>query len=224
VIPLVTFCLGTWQVQRRKQKLALIDELETKTRATPVPFPVELAEIPSLEYRRVKVRGRFDHSQELYVMPRAPVDAPMNPSFGSASQSGANVITAFTLSDYDVRILVNRGWVPRNKLKPESRPEGQIEDEVELVGVVRKSESRQPFTPNNDMAHNRWYYKDLDAMATLLNTAPVLIDADRNSTVSGGPIGGQTRVTLRNEHLSYIFTWYSLSALTSFMWFKMYWK
>lgn len=27
------------------------------------------------------------------------------------------------------------------------------------------------------------------------------------STVEGGPIGGQTRVTLRNEHLSYIITW-----------------
>lgn len=27
------------------------------------------------------------------------------------------------------------------------------------------------------------------------------------STVPGGPIGGQTRVTLRNEHLQYIITW-----------------
>ena len=27
------------------------------------------------------------------------------------------------------------------------------------------------------------------------------------TTVPGGPIGGQTRVTLRNEHLQYIFTW-----------------
>jgi len=29
------------------------------------------------------------------------------------------------------------------------------------------------------------------------------------STVPGGPIGGQTRVYLRNEHLQYIITWYS---------------
>lgn len=27
------------------------------------------------------------------------------------------------------------------------------------------------------------------------------------STVPGGPIGGQTRVTLRNEHMQYIITW-----------------
>ena len=27
------------------------------------------------------------------------------------------------------------------------------------------------------------------------------------TTVTGGPVGGQTRVTLRNDHLQYIFTW-----------------
>lgn len=27
------------------------------------------------------------------------------------------------------------------------------------------------------------------------------------STIPGGPIGGQTRVTLRNEHMQYIITW-----------------
>ena len=28
-----------------------------------------------------------------------------------------------------------------------------------------------------------------------------------DSTVAGGPIGGQTKVSLRNEHLTYILTW-----------------
>lgn len=28
------------------------------------------------------------------------------------------------------------------------------------------------------------------------------------STIPGGPIGGQTRVTLRNEHMQYIITWW----------------
>jgi len=31
--------------------------------------------------------------------------------------------------------------------------------------------------------------------------------AETDSTVAGGPIGGQTNVTVRNEHLSYIVTW-----------------
>ncbi|VDP86613.1 unnamed protein product [Echinostoma caproni] len=28
-----------------------------------------------------------------------------------------------------------------------------------------------------------------------------------DSSTAGGPIGGQTRIKLRNEHASYIFTW-----------------
>lgn len=35
------------------------------------------------------------------------------------------------------------------------------------------------------------------------------------STISGGPVGGQTRVTLRNDHLQYIFTWYVSEQLHS---------
>ncbi|PIO37835.1 hypothetical protein AB205_0103900 [Aquarana catesbeiana] len=42
------------------------------------------------------------------------------------------------------------------------------------------------------------------------------------NTVPGGPIGGQTRVTLRNEHMQYIVTWYGLCAATTFMWFKKF--
>ena len=42
IMPVTAFCLGTWQVQRRKWKLALIEELQTKTIAPPVPLPDEL--------------------------------------------------------------------------------------------------------------------------------------------------------------------------------------
>lgn len=44
-------------------------------------------------------------------------------------------------------------------------------------------------------------------MAEAVGAAPVFLDANANSSVPDGPVGGQTNVTLRNEHLSYIFTW-----------------
>lgn len=65
-------------------------------------------------------------------------------------------------------------------------------------------------------------------MAKYADTEPILVDADASgnkllsrtpcspfllppppvaTTVRGGPIGGQTRVTLRNDHLQYVFTW-----------------
>ncbi len=55
----------------------------------------------------------------------------------------------------------------------------------------------------SDMSSNR----DVDAIAAKLGTAPVYLDADADSSVPNGPVGGQTRVTLRNDHLSYLITW-----------------
>lgn len=58
-------------------------------------------------------------------------------------------------------------------------------------------------------------------MCALTEADPYFLDAVYESTVPGGPIGGQTIVTLRNEHLQYIITWLSLSVLTSLFWYKL---
>lgn len=50
---------------------------------------------------------------------------------------------------YSEVILINRGWVSRKQVKPETRSSGQIETEVELTGVVRMGESRPQFSPDH---------------------------------------------------------------------------
>lgn len=53
-------------------------------------------------------------------------------------------------------------------------------------------------------------FRDLDAMSKIVGSEPILIDAVIENSVPGGPIGGQTNVSLRNEHVSYIITWYEI--------------
>ncbi|XP_075869936.1 surfeit locus protein 1 [Nelusetta ayraudi] len=228
LIPATTFGLGTWQVKRRQWKMDLINELSRLTTAEPIPLPLDPHELNDLEYRRVRVRGRFDHSQELYILPRSLVDPQREAreagSLSSSGETGANVITPFHCTDLGITILVNRGFVPRQKIKPETRLKGQVEGEVEVVGVVRLTEIRKQFVPNNDVERNRWHYRDLEAMSYVTGAEPVLIDAVFECTIPGGPIGGQTRVTLRNEHMQYIVTWYGLCAATSYMWFAKFVK
>lgn len=45
-------------------------------------------------------------------------------------------------------------------------------------------------------------------MAEAANSSYVFLDATVESTVPGGPTGGQTQVNLKNDHLEYILTWY----------------
>ncbi|XP_048876715.1 surfeit locus protein 1 [Brienomyrus brachyistius] len=228
LIPVTTFGLGTWQVRRREWKLQLIEDLRRLTTAEPIDLPTDQIELSKLEYRRVKVRGCFDHSKELYIMPRSPVDPEREAReagrLTSSGESGANVITPFHCTDLGITILVNRGYVPKKKVKPETRMKGQVEGEVDLVGVVRLTEQRKPFVPNNDIEGNRWHFRDLEAMTKVTGAEPIFIDAELASTIPGGPIGGQTRITLRNEHMQYIVTWYGLCLATSYMWYTKFIK
>ncbi|XP_040053011.2 surfeit locus protein 1 [Gasterosteus aculeatus] len=228
LIPVTTFGLGTWQVKRRQWKMQLINDLRRLVTAEPIPLPLDPNELKDLEYRRVKVRGEFDHTRELYVLPRSPVDPEKEAreagTLSSSGETGANVITPFRCTDLGITILVNRGYVPKQKVRPETRMKGQVEGEVEVVGVVRLTENRKPFVPNNDVERNRWHYRDLEAMGAAAGAEPIFIDADFGSTTPGGPIGGQTRVTLRNEHMQYMVTWYGLCAATSYMWYAKFIK
>jgi len=50
--------------------------------------------------------------------------------------------------------------VPKNKKNPESRLAGQINETVELTGVVRKEQIREQFTPKNiDSSFEVWNYR-----------------------------------------------------------------
>ncbi|KAH9496592.1 Surfeit locus protein 1 [Bulinus truncatus] len=224
IIPLTAFGLGTWQIHRREWKLNLIKELEDKMMAPPVPLPENLNDLKDMEYRKVKVRGTFDHSRELFIGPRSNLHAPN--SLGGenkAASMGVNVVTPFKLADRDETILVNRGHVKFQNRPPQMRAAGQIEGEVELVGVVRLNDKDiHGFFKSDPLKDGFWISREVDEMADIAGTSQVFIDADINSTVPGGPEGGQTSITLRNEHLYYIITWYSLAAFTLYLWWRNY--
>lgn len=222
IVPLAAFGLGTWQIQRREWKLNLIKELEEKMQAPPIPLPQNIEEIQNLEYRKVKVRGTFDHSREVFIGPRSNLHAPA--TMGGQNKSttiGVHVVTPFKLADRDETILVNRGHVPFSNRPQELRPEGQVEGEVEITGIIRLNDKKS-ILDGDPLKDGFWLTRNIDEMADIVGTSKIFIDADFSSTVPGGPTGGQTQVTLRNEHSTYIITWYSLAALTLFMWFKMY--
>lgn len=44
-------------------------------------------------------------------------------------------------------------------------------------------------------------------MAELAGASQFFIDAVEESSVPGGPIGGQTNVSIKNDHLQYMITW-----------------
>lgn len=196
--------------------------MESKLHLPPQPLPDNLDDLEAMEYQTVSVTGHFLHDKEMYLGPRGLIKPDSADTGGGLmsqkNTSGYLVITPLKLEGREETVLINRGWVPRQNMNPETRLQGQVKGSVNVLAVVRLPEPRPQFTPSH--TSEIFLYRDVPRMCAVTGADPIFLDAKNESTVKGGPIAGQTRVTLRNEHMSYIVTWYSLSAFTAFLWWK----
>lgn len=201
----VLMALGVWQVERRAWKLALIERVEQRIHAPAQPVP-SLKSWPAItaandEYKHVSVSGRFLHDRETLVQ--------------AVTEEGPGywVLTPLERSD-GTAILINRGFVPSERRDASTRRDGNPQGAVEITGLLRMTEPKGGFLRNNVPEHNRWYSRDVVAIAAardLHGVAPFFIDADAGSQSGSGPIGGLTVVRFPNNHLMYALTWFALA-------------
>ena len=197
--------LGIWQLERLAWKRALIAQVEQRLSAPPVaaPGPARWASIgPSDAYSRVRVSGRYRAGQDILV--QAVTDLG----------GGYWLLTPIeTASGWSV--LVNRGFVPTDARKALSRTPAEP---VTVTGLLRVTEPGGGFLRHNDPATDRWYSRDVAAIADrhgIATAAPYFIDADRSG--AGWPRGGMTVVRFPNNHLVYALTWFALAGLFAFL-------
>ena len=92
-----------------------------------------------------------------------------------------------------------------------------------MIGLFRISEIKDWRKLQQNQEHtNNWMIRDVEALAVKLNTLPVFIDATKSSDIKNGPIGGQTRIKLPNDHFTYQITWFTLSACTTLLWLSKF--
>ncbi|KAJ7786527.1 SURF1 family-domain-containing protein [Mycena metata] len=220
-VPIFTFGLGTWQLQRLQWKVALIDELEEKLQLHPLSLPkrINLSVIPEFVFRKVFLKGKWDHAHSMLVGPRT-----------REGVHGANVLTPLIREDGST-IIVDRGFISSDfDLQSMARDDR----EVECVGMLRTSQERNTFTPDNHPEKGEWYWKDLATMAeyaggATANVQPVLVEeifegheGEASTRIAKGiPVGRPPKVDLRNAHLSYVITWYTLSLFTAVMFVRV---
>ena len=207
LLALLFTALGVWQVERRAWKLDLIKRVDARVNAPPqpVPPPAEWASLDprEAEYRRVRAKGEFLHDRETLV--------------DALTERGAGAWVLTPLHTADGTILVNRGFVPPDRRAPESRAAAQPSNEVTVTGLLRLTEPEGRVLRPNRPAENRWYSRDVQAIARargLGQVAPFFIDAGAAPNPGGVPVGGLTVVRFRNTHLVYALTWFGLAALS----------
>ena len=198
----MTVAFGTWQVKRLQWKLDLIDELAAANAQKPLTsLPTSMAGLESLQFRKVQLRGTWVPNVEFHLAPRYLHD-----------QFGYAIIAPLKLNDGRI-LLVNRGWVPAAKKDLAKRPETKVRGAATVSGLVRTGNERGYVTPANSPEKNIWFGRDIAEMAAskqLLKTIPVMVDQVGPDTKKL-PIPSDGIIRLRNDHLSYIITWYGIA-------------
>ncbi|SHG62187.1 SURF1 family protein [Massilia sp. CF038] len=204
VLSALLLALGVWQVQRLQWKQALIAQVDARVHAAPAAAPPPTS-WPRLrrdqdEYRHLRLSGRFQDDDATLVQ----ASTVLGPGYW--------VLTPFR-SDDGSTVLVNRGYVP-GRAAPPAGP-----GHTSITGLLRMSERDKPLLRENDPGTQRWYTRNVQAIAAargLGPVAPYFLDQDATpGAATGAPVGGLTVIAFNNNHLVYAITWFALSLMAA---------
>lgn len=223
--------LGIWQLQRRAEKHALIAMLNERLAAAPAPLP------PRSQWNAL-TPGRDEFRRIAFSATYAPLPDAMVYSAGSAvrndvSGPGTWAFLPAQLADGNT-IVVNTGFV-QNTMQDRAQQDRAVRrlitgDPVQLTGYIRFPESAGALTPSESVAKRLWFTRDHLAMARVLGwveggkaVAPFYVDLETPAPESGIPKPGPLSVHLKDDHLQYAVTWFTL-AFAVVIAFGVWWR
>jgi surfeit locus 1 family protein len=132
------------------------------------------------------------------------------------SGAGARLISACALPSGPYKtLLVDRGFIADTVA---ARPPIDTVDAtpIHVVGVLRKPDKRSFIAPPDDIAHGKFYTRDLPAIAAKLGVrdpAPVFLGAETATNPTFQALAPAPLPTdIPNNHFQYVLTWFGLAA------------
>ncbi|MGY6550159.1 MAG: SURF1 family protein [Roseinatronobacter sp.] len=200
--------LGLWQLDRAGQKAALIDEMESRIFAAPVPLP-DRPEPEAHRYLPVQSAGRF-LPEHLFVL-----------SAQRALGPGFHLVQGFETEE-GRRILVERGFLPEA-----GRASLALDDTgfVQLIGNLHWPRDINRHTPAFDSARNLAFGRDVTEMAARLGTEDTLLVLRAahppDPRITPVPV---TDVTIPDPHLGYAVQWFLMALAWAGMTVFFLWR
>jgi surfeit locus 1 family protein len=198
--------LGTWQIERKAWKEALIATLDRRLGDAPIALPPS-SEWPGMtpdnsEFTRVRLRAEFLNAGDALVYSGG------SPIRDDVKGPGFFVFSPARLPDGQ-QVVINRGFAPSRSYPAAAGPR-------DIVGALRWPEAPSWFAAAHDASGDIWTVRDQRMMAALKGwgaVAPFYIEQEAPVPPGGLPHPSALTVHLRNEHLQYAITWYGLAAV-----------
>ena len=203
--------LGIWQLDRKIWKENLIAMISARLAQAPedLPLPTSWPQLTSQtdEYRRVIFSAEFLEGEEALVY------TPGSAFRSDLTGPGYWVMAPARLPGRSI-VVVDRGFVPADRMAPAMRAAGMPHGSVDIVGVMRWPETRGLFTPADEPQNNLWFVRDPAAIAVAKkwdSAAPFYIEQESPVPSGGLPQPGKLTVNLPDNHLQYAITWFGLA-------------
>ncbi len=193
-------------MSRLDEKLALIARIEARIGAPPVPVPAT-PDPEADRWRPVVAEGAFT-GEAVHVLSSLQGAGP-----------GSRVIAVLE-TEGGRRLLVDRGYLPEAR-----RGAALAGGPARVTGNLDWPRDADAFTPSPDLGRNLWFSRAAEPIAAHLGAEPVLIVAAR---VEGADVAGlipqPLGVDIRNDHLEYAITWFSLALVWAAMSLYLLWR
>ena len=223
--------LGLWQLQRRVEKHALIAALTERLAAAPVPLPSasEWGRLNAAkdEFRRVSFTATYARA------PDAMVYSAGSAVREDASTPGTWAFLPARLASDEI-VVIDTGFVANTMQdrSVEDRAVGKLVtgEPVPLTGYLRFPEAASLLAPAPSRDKRLWFTRDHLAMAKMLGwgkendtVAPFYIDLETPVPTNGIPKPGPLQVHLKDDHLQYAITWFTLAFAVAIA-FAVWWR
>ena len=208
--------LGVWQLQRRTAKHELIAALTERLAAAPVALPppaVWTALNPARdEFRRVSFTATYA------ALPDAMVYSAGSAVRKDASGPGTWAFLPARLPTGET-VVIDAGFV-ENTMQDRGVEDRAVKklvtgQPVALTGYLRFPEAPGWLTPAENRDKRLWFVRDHLGIASALGwgaVAPFYVDLEHPSPANGVPRPGPLDVNLKDDHLQYAMTWFTLAG------------
>jgi surfeit locus 1 family protein len=200
----ICIALGFWQLRRlsaRRQTNAMLASRRIAPRVELDSLPRDTA---AAHFRRVHLRGVYDHAQEIVLTLRGRNGSP-----------GINILTPLLRANRDTAVLVNRGWIySPDGMTADTRPWHEA-DTLNGAGFVETFPTKGPFAPPNPARPRSFRRLDRAELQKafpypIANYYVVLTDSAQSSNV---PPRVEPAPLDEGPHMLYAIQWFSFAVI-----------
>jgi surfeit locus 1 family protein len=204
-LAIIFVSLGCWQVRRLWARQKSNDFLSARRLVPEVELDSLPTDTAAAHFRRVHVRGIYDHAQEIIYTLRGRNGSP-----------GVNILTPLLRTGRETAVLVNRGWVYSPDGTTIDLQPWKEADTLNGHGFVETFPTQGPFPEPNPERPRSFRRLDRTALSKAFSY-PIanyyIVLTDSATSPSAPPRVGEAPLD-EGPHRNYAIQWFSFAAIS----------